>query len=87
MALDRSVLAVYCYSRKVADVLVGTRKLVEKGGLAAVLIAYEGKSQPLGWKRPPSPRPGCSVSAFLYSSTGCRGSLFSSEDKLAAEAE
>ena len=45
MTLDRSVLAVYCYSREVADVLVGTRKLVEKGGLATVLIAYEGKSQ------------------------------------------
>ena len=45
MTLDRSVLAVDCYSRKVADVLIGACKLVEKGGLAAVLIAYEGKSQ------------------------------------------
>ena len=45
MTLDRPVLAVYGYSREVAYVLVGTCKLVEKGGLAAVLVADEGKSQ------------------------------------------
>ena len=40
---DGAVLTVDRHAGKVADVLVGARKLVEQGGLAAVLVAGEGK--------------------------------------------
>ena len=42
---DRSVLSVHCNAGEIADVLVGAGELVEQGGLAAVLIAHEGKGQ------------------------------------------
>ena len=44
---DDAVLAVHCDTREVADVLIGAGELVEKGGLATVLVADEGKSQRL----------------------------------------
>ena len=40
-----TVFAVDRYAGKVADVLVGARKLVEQRGLTAVLVAGEGKMQ------------------------------------------
>ena len=45
MTLDRAVFAVDSYTREIAYVLIGTCELVEEGSLAAVLIAYECKSQ------------------------------------------
>ena len=45
MVTDGAVLAVDRHARKVTDVLVGARKLVEQRGLTAVLVAGEGKMQ------------------------------------------
>ena len=45
MAADDAVLAVHRHTGEVAHVLVGTGQLVEQGGLAAVLVAYQGKGQ------------------------------------------
>ena len=42
---DGAVLAVDRYAGKVTDVLVGARKLIEQGGLAAVLVTGKGKMQ------------------------------------------
>ena len=40
-----SVLAVHRDPGEVAHVLVGTGELIEKGGLAAVLVAYKGEAE------------------------------------------
>ena len=45
MSLDRAFLAVDGHAGKVADMLVHAGELVEKHGLATVLIAYEGESE------------------------------------------
>ena len=45
MVADGTVFAVDRHAGKVTDVLVGARQLVEQRGLAAVLVAGEGKVQ------------------------------------------
>ena len=45
MAADDAILPVHGDAGEVAHMLVGTGQLVEQGGLAAVLIAYQGKGQ------------------------------------------
>ena len=45
MSFDGAVLAVNSDAREVAHMLVGTRQLVEEGGLATVLLSGEGESQ------------------------------------------
>ena len=45
MISDSSVLAVDCYSGKVADVLVRACKLIEQSCLTAVLISRKSKSK------------------------------------------
>ena len=45
IALYDSILPVHRYAREIAHMLVGSRELVEKGGLAAVLISDQGKGQ------------------------------------------
>ena len=45
MVADGAVFAVDRHAGKVTDVLVGARQLVEQRGLAAVLVAGEGKVQ------------------------------------------
>ena len=42
---DGAIFAVDRHARKVTDMLVGARQLVEQRGLAAVLVAGEGKMQ------------------------------------------
>ena len=43
--LDLTAFAVHGHTGKVAYMLVGTSELVEQGGLAAVLVASQGKCQ------------------------------------------
>ena len=45
VAADNAVLAVHRHTGKVADVLVGAGKLVEKCRFTAVLVAGQGKAQ------------------------------------------
>ena len=45
MIADRTVLAVDGDAGKISDVLIGARELIEKGRLAAVLIAGKGKGK------------------------------------------
>ena len=45
MVADSAIFAVDRHAGKVTDVLVGARQLVEQRGLAAVLVASEGKMQ------------------------------------------
>ena len=45
MALNRTALAVHRHAWEIAYMLVGAGKLVEQGGLSAVLIACQRKGQ------------------------------------------
>ena len=45
VAAHRAVLAVHRHAGEVAHVLVGAGKLVEQGGLAAVLVTHQGEGQ------------------------------------------
>ena len=45
MSFYNPVLPVHCNAREVAHMLVHSCKLVEKGGLTAVLVAHQGKCQ------------------------------------------
>ena len=45
MPADDAVLAIHCHAREVADMLPCAGELVEKGGLAAVLVAHQCEGQ------------------------------------------
>ena len=45
MISDYSVFFVYCYTRKIADMLIRAGKLIEKRRLAAVLVADKRERQ------------------------------------------
>ena len=45
MAFDNAVFSVDCHTRKVADMLLATRQLIEKSRLSTVLIADESKGE------------------------------------------
>ena len=45
VTFDDAIFAVDCHTRKVADMLLATRQLIEKSRLSAVLIADESKGE------------------------------------------
>ena len=51
VTFDGTALAVHRHAREVAHMLVGTSKLIEQGGLAAVLVAGQRKGQGLALRQ------------------------------------
>ena len=51
MASDLSALLVHCNAREVSNMLVGSSKLIEEGGLSAVLVSSQGEGYGLCFRK------------------------------------